>query len=127
MNYLVGDIIIRIKNAALARRSRVSVPKAKIAHAIAAVLMKEGFIRNIKEELVDGRNMLTFDIVYDNRIPLLTDVKLLSKPSLRVYKSAREVKGRGIKVIVVSTSKGVMTGKEASEKGLGGEALFEIW
>src|SRR6266581_1517593 len=127
MNYLVGDIVIRLKNASLARRKTVYMPKAKIVRSIAEVLMKEGYLSQVSDETVDGKAMVACDIVYNNRMPLFTDVRIISKPSLRIYRSSKEVKGRGIRMNILSTSKGIMTGKEAFEKRLGGEVLFQIW
>mgnify|MGYP001573517771 CR=1 FL=1 len=127
MNHTISDMIIRIKNAARARRKLVYLPQSNVSRAIAQVLIKERFLSDIKDDVIDGRNMLVAEIRYNNNAPLLTDVKVISKPSLRVYKDHREVRGRGVGMTVVSTSKGVMTGKEAAEKGLGGEILFSIW
>jgi len=130
MNYLIGDFIIRIKNSALSKRKDVVLPFSNINKEIGKVLVKEGFLENIKEELVDGHKSLKAVIRYESRIPVLTDVDIISKPSLRVYLPAKrilEIGKRGRKKVIVSTSQGVMTAMDAHKKGLGGEILFSIW
>jgi small subunit ribosomal protein S8 len=130
MNYLVADFIIRIKNSALSKRKEVILPFSNINKAIGKVLVKEGFLEDIKETKEGNRKELVATIKYENRIPVLTDVIVISKPSLRVYsttKKIREIEIRGRRKVVISTSQGVMTTVEARKKGLGGEILFSIW
>lgn len=127
MNYTIGDVVIRLKNAVLARRKQVFFPYAKTAKAIAKVLVKEKYITNVRDEEVKGRKMIVAEIVYVDRLPLFTDVKIISKPSLRVYGGTKEAVQKGLGMTVISTSKGIMTGREAAKKGIGGEILFKIW
>jgi small subunit ribosomal protein S8 len=130
MNHLVSDFIIRVKNSAVAKRKEVVLPYSKINLAIGKTLVKEGFLENIKEEEVETRKQLRATIKYQNRIPVLTDVLVISKPSLRVYgnvKQIMEIRKRGKRTIIVSTSQGVMSSYEANKKGVGGEVLFAIW
>ena len=130
MNHLVSDFIIRIKNSALSKRKEVSLPFSNINKEIGKVLVKEGFLESIKEESTKGKKELKAVISYDNRIPVLNDVIIMSKPSLRIYSSSKklsEIAKRGRRKVIVSTSKGVMTSFEAQKKGLGGEVLFSIW
>ena len=130
MNYLVADLVTRIKNSALSKRKEVELPFSNINKNIAKVLVKEGFLESVKEEELDGKKHLVAVIKYERRIPVLTDVLIISKPSLRVYSSVKkipEIEKRGRRKIVVSTSQGVMTSYDARKKGLGGEILFSIW
>ena len=130
MNHLVSDFIIRIKNSATANRKEVILPYSNINKAIGKLLVKEGFLVGIKEENQKNIKSLKAVIRYENRIPVVTDVIVMSKPSLRVYgnvKKILEFKKRGKRRIVVSTSQGVMTAEEANKKGVGGEVLFAIW
>lgn len=130
MNYLVADFIIRIKNSALSKRKDVELPFSNINKEIGKVLVKEGFLESIKEESVKGKKYLLAKVKYEGRIPVLTDVVVISKPSLRVYASVKkipEIEKRGRRKIIVSTNKGVMTSYEARKKGLGGEILFSVW
>lgn len=130
MNNQLIDYIIRIKNASLAKRKRVESPYSKITKQIGLILVKEGFLDSVELEKHDGKNTLVSHIKYQNKIPVLIGVEILSKPSSRMYiKSSKiqelEIKGRVLSVL--STSKGLMTGKNAVKSGLGGEVLIKIW
>jgi small subunit ribosomal protein S8 len=130
MNHLVSDFIIRIKNSALSKRKEVILPFSNINKEIGKVLVKEGFLESIKEESNDNKKELKAIIKYENRIPVLSGVTIISKPSLRVYSASKklpEIAKRGRRKVIVSTSGGVMTNFEAQKKGLGGEVLFAIW
>jgi len=130
MNYPVADFVIRIKNAALARRKEVVLPYSKLNFGIGKVLVRIGFLENIKELEEDKKKALKGTIKFEKRLPVLSQIEIISKPSLRVYGQANSIKNlekKGRKTIVISTSQGVMTGKEAQKKGLGGELLFAIW
>lgn len=129
MNHTVSDFIIRIKNACMAKRRTVVVPYSSVSKAIAQVLVKQRYITNVQEEEMDGKKFLVIKLAYLMRSPVLTNVTIISKPSLRVYKKTTQMrdvaKGQGITLI--STSKGIMTEREAEKEGLGGELLFKIW
>jgi small subunit ribosomal protein S8 len=130
MNYNVSDFIIRIKNASMARRKEVILPFSNINKEIGKVLVKEGFLEEIKQEEKKGIKNLKAIISYEKRLPVLTDVIIISKPSLRVYETVDnigEIEKKGKKTVIISTSQGVMSGKEAIKKGIGGEILFTIW
>lgn len=130
MNHTVSDFIIRVKNAARARRKTVVLPYSSLTKNIGQVLVKEGFLESIKEQEEGNKKALVGVITYEKLMPRFTDVVILSKPSLRKYAkktSQAELQGKGLGTIVVSTSQGVMTGKEAFQKGVGGELLFKIW
>ena len=91
MNHNVSDFIIRIKNAALAKRREVILPFSNINKEIGKVLVKEGFLENIKEEGEKSKKILKAIVRYEKRLPVLTDVVIISKPSLRVYEPARRI------------------------------------
>jgi small subunit ribosomal protein S8 len=121
--------IIELKNASLARHKDVVLPFANMNKAIAKVLIKEGFLETVREETTEGKKSLRVVLRYTRRKPTLTDVKIISKPSLRIYagkNDLRTVSDRS-SVLVLSTPQGVMTGKEARKKGVGGELLFKVW
>jgi small subunit ribosomal protein S8 len=127
MNYLVADLIVRIKNAASANRREVSLPYSKLSKAISDVLVKEGFLKEVKVVEEDGKKSIQVVVAYKKRIPVLTSISIVSKPSLRVYITAGDLsKARGYNTKILSTNRGVMTGKEAQKEGVGGELLFEI-
>jgi small subunit ribosomal protein S8 len=130
MNYQIADFIIRIKNSALAKRKQVVLPYSKLNKEVGKVLVKNGFLEDIKDSVTDNKKTLTGTVKYYRRVPILTDIEIISKPSLRVYgtvKDILELEKRGKRRVVVSTSQGVMTGIEAKKKGIGGEILFAIW
>jgi small subunit ribosomal protein S8 len=130
MNHSVSDLVIRIKNAAMARRHEVVLPFSNINLEIAKVLQKEGFLESVKVDKNGVNKILTAVIKYEKRVPILIDVNIVSKPSLRVYTSVSDIRSIEIKgrhKVIISTSKGVMSGAQAKKNGLGGEVLFEIW
>jgi small subunit ribosomal protein S8 len=130
MNYLISDFVTRIKNAVLAKRKKVTLPYSRMVSAVGRVLVKEGFLKDLKVEDEEGKKSLVAEIVYEKRIPVFSDVLIVSKPSLRVYIRRTEIKSaerKGMHKLILSTNKGIMTGKEAGKLGLGGELLFEIW
>ena len=87
-------------------------------------------MEDLKDDASTGRKSLRATIKYERRIPVLTDVEIISKPSLRIYgniKKINEIKKRGKRRVIISTSKGIMTSEDAEKKGIGGEILFAIW
>lgn len=130
VNHTVSDFIIRIKNAAKARRKEILTPYNRISKDIAKVLVREGFLENVKEQVLDNKKVLGIKIKYNNRIPVITDTKVVSKPSSRTYSGSKNLiqnQRKGMYTIILSTNKGIMTGDEAQKKNLGGEVLFRIW
>lgn len=129
MNYTIGDFIIQLKNAARARIREVYMPFSNTKKAVGKVLIKERFLEEVKEEEIEGKKMLYVKLRYQSRRPVLTDVAIVSKPSLRVYIGANEIvkyQGRA-QTAILSTNNGILTGREAIKKGVGGELLFKIW
>ncbi len=130
MNHLVSDSLSRIKNAAMARRREVALPYSNINREIAKALKAEGFLEDVKEVKEGNYRGLIATIKFDKRNPILSDINIISKPSLRVYKGKGEIskiERRGKHKVFLSTSQGVMSGDQARKKGVGGEILFEIW
>ncbi len=123
------DFVIQLKNAALARKKLVTTNFANLDKAISKVLVKEGFLDSVTDEKLGTQKMLTAKLRYHRRRPVITGVELVSKPSLRVYVESKDIakKQGGSSIAVISTNQGVMTGKEAVKKGVGGEMLFKIW
>lgn len=130
INHTVSDFIIRIKNASAARRKEISVPFNKISKEISKVLVREGFLEEVKDQEVNGRKVLNIRIKYNDRAPVLTDVEVISKPSRRKYSGSKNLiqnQKKGMYTLILSTNKGILTGDEAQKKNLGGEILFKIW
>lgn len=129
VNDPIGDMLIRIKNAALARRKSVDLPSSKVKHAVAELLSREGYLTGVSEEKTEHGAVLKLTLAYEGNTPVLSDVKRISKPGLRWYVGRKNIPmvmgGAGISI--VSTPLGVMSGKEARAKGIGGELLCEVW
>lgn len=125
----ISNFIIKVKNAGNAGQGDVSVPFSKLKLSIASVLKKEGFIKDFSEKSEKGRKVIAIDLFTENRVPKIKGVKRISKPSKRIYQKAEEIRGvkNGYGALILSTSRGVMTGREAKKAKLGGEALFSIW
>ncbi len=126
----IADMLTRIRNANQMRYTEVEVPASKIKEDIAKILKEEGYINDYK--IVDGKvqNTIVLNLKYaDKKERVITGLKRISKPGLRVYAKADEVPQvlNGLGIAIVSTSQGVMTGKEAKSKGLGGEVLAYVW
>ena len=123
----ISDFIIRLQNASRVQLEHVSLPFSQMKFAVAKVLEHEGYISDVTKPK-DG-NHLSVKLVYKNGTPAIAGVKRISKPSRRVYLGAhalRPVKrGRGL--LLLSTPAGILTGKDARQKNVGGEVLFEIW
>jgi small subunit ribosomal protein S8 len=123
VNYPVGDFLIRLKNAAIAKKHDVVVKKTLLIYEVAKLLQKSGYINDIKED--DGN--LYLKIAYIRKEPLLLDIRLVSKPGLRVYKSAKELEAhKGPSFIIISTSRGLMTNMQAVKANIGGEVIAEV-
>lgn len=125
----ISDIIIRIKNAHMARHSKVEVPYSKMKKAVADILLKEGYVSEVGVKESKPFSYLVITLKYIGKLPAVNNVKRLSKPGRRLYspvsKIPRTLGGYGI--TIVSTSKGVMTDKQARKANLGGELLCQVW
>nr|QVY58403.1 30S ribosomal protein S8 [Kappaphycus striatus] len=131
VNDTIADMLTRIRNANLARHQIVQVPATKMTRNIIKVLREEGFICEFEEIGENLRNYLLISLKYKgkDKQPVITALKRISKPGLRVYANHKEIPKvlGGIGIAIISTSKGVMTDKKARYNGLGGEVLCYIW
>lgn len=122
----IADMLTRIRNANQMRYETVEIPTSKIKVEIARILKEEGFIKEYK---VEGRT-LTLTLKYtENKERVITGLKRISKPGLRVYAKNDEIPRvlNGLGIAILSTSKGIMTDKEARKQNIGGEVLAYIW
>ncbi len=126
----IADIIIRIKNALAVSHMTVVVPFSKFKYQLAKILEKEGYIKEV-EKKGRGTNKI-IEIVFKKKegelSPEVFELKLVSKPGQRIYVGTKDIKsvGRGYGMEIISTSRGLMTGKEAKKKSLGGEIICKI-
>ena len=131
INDTIADTLTRIRNAILAKHQIVRIPTTNVTYRIISVLNDEGFIENF-EEIQDGfKKYLLITLKYKgkNKGSIITKLKRISKPGLRIYSKHKELPKvlGGIGIAIISTSKGVMTDKQARYLGLGGEVLCYIW
>jgi len=131
VNDTIADMLTRVRNANLARHKIVQIPSTKMTKNISAVLLEEGFIQDF-EEVGDGINrQLLLSLKYKGKEgePVITALKRISRPGLRVYANRKELPRvlGGLGIAIVSTSKGVLTDNKARHQGLGGEVLCYIW
>ena len=127
----IADMLTRIRNANTAKHDTVDVPCSKMKISIAEILLKEGYIKKFDMIDVDGISMIHITLKYgaDKNEKIITGLKRISKPGLRVYASKEELPRvlGGLGIAIVSTNKGVMTDKEARKENVGGEVLAFVW
>jgi small subunit ribosomal protein S8 len=124
----VADMLTRIRNGQNAGKTEVSMFSAKLKKAIAAVLKDEGYIQNFAVESEGPIEKLVIALKYYQGKPVIDEIKRVSRPGLRIYRSTEELPNvmGGLGIAIVSTSKGVMTGKSAKGHGIGGEVLCTV-
>ena len=127
----IADMLTRIRNANTAKHDTVDVPCSKMKVSIAEILLKEGYIKKFDMIDVDGISMIHITLKYgaDKNEKIITGLKRISKPGLRVYASKEDLPRvlGGLGIAIVSTNKGVMTDKEARKENVGGEVLAFVW
>jgi small subunit ribosomal protein S8 len=126
----IADMLTRIRNANIVRHEKLEVPASKIKREVAEILKREGFVRDVEFVEDSKQGIIRIFLKYgSNNERVITGLKRISKPGLRVYAKANEVPRvlGGLGIAVVSTSNGVMTDKEARQQQVGGEVLAYIW
>ena len=125
----IADMLTRIRNASSARHDAVLVPNSRTKLAIARILKDEGFIVDFTEHQEGPRNFLKIQLKYVGRVPVVSGLKRISKPGLRVYAAKTDIPRvlGGLGLVIVSTSQGIMTGQQARKGQLGGEILAYVW
>ena len=125
----ITDMLNQIRNAQAVQKTEVLIPLSKLKNEIATILSKEGFVGEVKKSVKAGQKALKIVLKYDNGVPAISGVKRVSKPGQRIYERVIEMKNihGGYGISVVSTSKGLMTNKEAHKQKLGGEIICQVW
>ncbi len=126
----IADMLTRTRNAITAKHKQVTMPSSNTKMALARILKDEGFIRGYDVADTKPQATLRLHLKYDEeRKPIITDLQRVSKPGCRVYTSRHDIPWvrSGLGVTVMSTPKGVMTGREARRAGVGGEVVAYIW
>ncbi len=131
INDPISDLLTRIRNAGTANHSTVQVPHSKLKQQMAEILKREGYIRDVTLDAPEGiRRNMTLTLKYDVRKEFaIRGLKRVSKPGLRRYVGAKDVPRvlNGLGISILSTSKGILTDREARKNGAGGELLCQIW
>lgn len=126
----IADMLTKIRNASFARHEKVDIPLSKLKLEIIKIFKNEGYIKNFKLVEENKKPVIRIFLKYDqNNKPVITNLKRVSKPGLRIYRGKNDIPRifNGLGTTVISTSRGVLTGKKAREQGIGGEVLCYIW
>ncbi len=126
----IADMLTRIRNASSSKFKTVDIPASNIKRDIADILFKEGYIKAYEEMKDDAQGVIRISLKYDDKgVKVISGLKRISKPGLRVYASKEELPRvlNGLGIALISTSKGIMTDREARKENLGGEVLAYIW
>ena len=127
----IADMLTRIRNANTSRHKTVDIPSSKMKASIADILFKEGYIKSYEEiKDVNTQGIIRITLKYDEKGARVIDgLKRISKPGLKVYAGKDELPKvlNGLGIAIISTSKGIMTDKQAREEGIGGEVLAYVW
>jgi len=126
----IADLLTRVRNASTAKHATVDVPASNVKKAITQILTDEGYVKSF-QVIEDGKQgIIRITLKYsENKAPVISGLRRISKPGLRIYSSCADmpkVRG-GLGVVIVSTSKGIMTDKKARELNVGGEILAYVW
>ena len=125
----ITDMLNRIRNAQAVLKTTVDVPLSKIKLEICQILARNGFIKGFEKKGRKNKKNIQITLKYDGKIPAISGMKRISKPGQKIYlpyKKIKKVKG-GYGLSIISTSKGLMTDKEARKQRLGGEVICEVW
>ena len=124
----ISDMFIRIKNAQKAGHETVQIPYAKFKYEIAMVLERSGFVGKVEKKGKRIKKTMEMELLYQNETPIINGVKIISKPSRRLYISCKDIKqSRHGGIIILSTPQGVMTNTEARKAKVGGQLIAEVW
>ncbi len=125
----VADLLTRIRNASSARHATVDVPASNLKKSICNILVEEGYVKSVQSIEDNKQGTLRLTLKYENNKPVITGLRRVSKPGLRIYTNCEEMPKvmKGLGVAIISTSKGVMTDKAARAAHVGGEVLAFVW
>ena len=125
----IADMLTRIRNANTQRHETVDIPSSKLKKSIAQILLDEGYIKSFEEIEDNAQGIIRITLKYVNKQKVISGLKRISKPGLRVYANKEELPKviGGLGIALISTSKGIMTDKQARKVGIGGEVLAFVW
>ena len=125
----ISDCLTRIRNGLMRGKKVVNAPFSKFKHELISLFVKEGYLNSCEKISVDGKDVISISLKYVDEAPAIRELKRVSKPSLRKFSSASDLEQvkSGLGLYVLSTSKGLMSDKEAKSKNIGGEIICEVF
>lgn len=125
----IADMLTRIRNANMKKHATVDIPASKMKKEIASILLEEGYIKEVQEIQDNKQGILRITLKYVGKEKVISGIKRISKPGLRVYVGTEELPKvlGGLGIAIISTSNGIMTDKKARQLGVGGEVLAFVW
>jgi small subunit ribosomal protein S8 len=129
LNDPVGDLITRIRNAQMRRRSKLASPASTLRMRVLQVLKDEGYIRDFREVEIDGHKEIEIELKYFEGAPAIHEIQRVSKPGRRVYSAIKDLRlvRNGLGISILSTPRGVMSDNAARDANVGGEVLCEVY
>jgi small subunit ribosomal protein S8 len=130
MSDTISDMLTRIRNGLLSRKPEVVLPYSNFKHNLSKVLLSEGWIKSVEISDNEGFKSLVLVLKYDEQgVPVISEIKRVSKPGQRIYSTRRQLPKvlGGMGTTIISTSKGLMTDKQARQNKIGGEIVCQIW
>lgn len=127
--YLLGNFLIKLKNAQSAKKESVTFRYSKNIFNIAKLLAKNNFVGPVLKKEKNGKYFVKVKLLYKNDLPLINNLKLISKPSRRVYASYQQIRpvNQGYGIGIISTNQGILSDKEARQRKIGGEYIAQVW
>ncbi len=125
----IADMLTSIRNSQAVLKETVKIPFSKVKFEIAKILEKNGFIKKVENKGRGIKRLLEIKLKYDDKKPVISGIKRISKPGQRIYIGAKEIRPirSGYGISIISTSEGLMTNKEARKKNIGGEVICQVW
>ena len=125
----VADMLTRIRNANQVKHSSIELPSSKLKLELAKLLKSEGYIEDYSIKEVGKFKVLVIELKYHQNSPVITNLKRISKPGLRIYSKSKNIPRvyGGLGISIVSTSKGLLTDRKAKKENIGGEVLCQVW
>jgi small subunit ribosomal protein S8 len=127
--YTIGDFLIQVKNAYMAGKKQLEYPFSNAVLSIGKILEKEGYLGKVVSSSQDGKKTVLVTLKYENKMPVLSKIKIISKPSVRRYVTRSKIRGVSEKhgIAILSTNQGMMTNKQAIKTGIGGELICKLY
>ncbi len=126
---IIADMLTRIRNGATAKHETVDIPSSGVKKSIAQILLDEGYIKDVQFIEDDKQGVIRVTLKYNNKKSVIAGIKRISKPGLRVYSDKNDLPRvlNGLGIAIISTSKGIMTDRQARIEGIGGEVMAFVW